>query len=52
MILKVDPGGTFFKTSPSRKNTPKGVYGTDSEPIDTRGPKVTGKVKGGNHDRT
>ena len=36
----------FVKTPPKRKNISKLIDKTDAEPMDTKGPKVTGKVKG------
>ena len=35
----------FVKKDPTRKTISKLVYGIDSEPMDTRGTKVTVKVK-------
>ena len=46
MILKVDPGGTFFKTSPRRKTISKQGDGTHAEIMDNIGTKFNGKVKG------
>ena len=42
----------FVKTVPTRKTIQKVGYGTDAEPIDTRGPNFTGKVKVEHHGRT
>ena len=46
MIWTSDPGGTSFQNTPNQKTILKVVYGTDAEPINTRGRNVTGKVKG------
>ena len=52
MRRKSDLGYTCFQNRPNQGKYLKGEYGTDAESMDTRGPKVNGKVKEGHHVRT